>query len=55
MFYILLYQGVLPTGKVNHEMSPSPVAGFHQSPKKRKATIQVGMDRLKVKFIPFNP
>jgi hypothetical protein len=55
MFYIRLYQGGLPAGKVKQEMSPPHVAGFHQSPKKRKATFQVVRDRLKVDFIPFNP
>jgi hypothetical protein len=54
-FYIRLYQGVLPTGKVKQEMSPPPIVGFHLSPKKRKATVQVVRDRLKVNFIPFNP
>jgi hypothetical protein len=54
MFYIRLYQGGLPSGKVKKEMVPPLVAGFHQSPKKRKATVQVVRD-LKVNFIPFNP
>jgi hypothetical protein len=55
MFYIRLYQGGLPAENVKQEMSPPPVAGFHQSPKQRKATVQVVRDRLKVNFIPFNP
>jgi hypothetical protein len=55
MFYIQLYQGGQPAGKVKQEISPTTIAGYHQSPKKRKATVQAVRDRLKVNFIPFNP
>jgi hypothetical protein len=53
MLYIRLYHGSLLAGKVKQEMSPPPVAGFHQSPKKCKSTVQVGRGRMKVSFIPF--
>jgi hypothetical protein len=46
-----LYQGgtYLAPAKVKLEMSPPHISSYHQSPKKRKATAQLGRDRLKMK------
>jgi hypothetical protein len=48
-----LYQGgtYLAPAKVKPEMSPPHVSGYHQSPKKRKATAHLGRDRLKMKVL----
>jgi hypothetical protein len=48
-----LYQGgtYLAPAKVKPEMSPPRISGYHQSPKKRKSTAQLGRNSLKMKVI----
>jgi hypothetical protein len=48
-----LYQGgtYLDPAKVKAEMRPPCISGYYQSPKKPKATAQLGRDCLKMKVL----